>query len=141
PIGRDVDIQHDRLTVPHASQTSLQRRGQLSRVFHLFALQAVSLRNFCEFDVGISEIAVEVLTGLVQRTAIEHVAVATLDVKTVIHNHDEHWRLITGDAPQRLPSAKQESAVTLYGDYLPVRQGNVDAECRGYSPAQCVAFG
>ena len=65
-IGRDIDIQHNRLAIAHASQTSLQCRRQVARGFHLFAFQAIRFRDFCVFDVRVSQIAIEILAGLVE---------------------------------------------------------------------------
>ena len=101
-IGCYIDIQHNRLAIPHASQTSLQGGGQIARGFHLFALQAVSFRDGCVFDVRVTQIAIKILAGLLEDAAVEHVAGPTFVIGMVIHNHDEHWRLITRDAPQSL---------------------------------------
>src|SRR5713226_8455764 len=73
-IDCDIDIQHDSLAVPHAPQASLQCRSQIAGVLYLLALQPVSFRDFCVFDVRISQIAVEILTGLVKYAAVQHVA-------------------------------------------------------------------
>src|SRR4029077_20592850 len=75
PIGCYIDIQHHCLAVPHAFQRSLQCRSQLARAFHLFAFQAVSFRDFREFDVRVSYVAIEIFTEIVKETAVEHVAV------------------------------------------------------------------
>src|SRR5215510_15966137 len=73
-IDSDIDVQHDRLAIAHASQTALQGGREIGCTGHLLTLQPVGLRDLCELDARVSEISVEVLPCLVERTAVEHVA-------------------------------------------------------------------
>src|SRR5262249_38412276 len=127
-----------RPALPGRRDPPLQRRLEISSARRLLALDALTLRQLYEIDIGVAEVHAGVVAALGHSAVVAVRAVPDRLIVQIVPDHRQYWHAVPnlGPASRR---AVHHRPVADRADHLAVRSGQLGAGRRADSPAQAIA--